>query len=271
MNLKEVIRGISKNFFSTSRISLLSIAICCFSTHSILNAKDFIYSYPRCGNTWMRYSLEYLTKRASKMLDTNRMNRPLGELYDLGLDYKREPFYKAHDPLMMEKRGPVDPKKDRLIFVIRDYRECLTNNLIKRKKVAETLLDALIYMDKRVSTQNRNFMFFENLKLFDKWPEENKILVYYEDLLLQPKKVLSKVLDFLQESSTHLDLFIENLAHHKQNSLQVYDYFEGTASRGENLTFHQESLDPLDKKLARQYLLEKYPELSRKYLKRYLE
>ena len=82
----------------------------------------------------MRYSLEYLTKRASKMLDTNRMNRPLGELYDLGLDYKREPFYKAHDPLMMEKRGPVDPKKDRLIFVIRDYRECLTNNLIKRKK-----------------------------------------------------------------------------------------------------------------------------------------
>ena len=58
---------------------------------------QFLMSFPRSGNTWMRYMIEYLTRRpTAHKANPNTMNMPIGTLENFKLDFTKSPVWKIH-------------------------------------------------------------------------------------------------------------------------------------------------------------------------------
>ena len=76
------------------------------------------------------------------------------------------------------------------------------------------------------------------LRLYEAWPSR-KALIYYEDLLVNPRVALAQCLDFLGlPEDSNVDELVNHLAEHKQRSLNIYGSGQ---SRGQ-LRFHSERL-----------------------------
>lgn len=220
--------------------------------------RTLLLSYPRSGNTWLRYCVEKLTDKKT----TYALFPP----FYFGNDNDLEKFgivSMDSDSLTEVKSNKVilekthfwkdefnevfnEKKENRLILLIRDYRECLPRHAHFNKN---------IYL-------NESKKFNENLKIYDKL-NLNKILIYYEDLILKTKETLSKILFFLNEyDEKKLNLFIESLDHHRSESINIYDKTEKSFTKGENLHSHKSKLSDLDinylDSLFNHKLIEKY-------------
>ena len=87
-------------------------------------------SHGRDGNTWTRYCLEFLTKRPSIAIEIDteeflesKFNSPIGNTFkDLNLDYNKARIVKTHN---LRKDLPNCHGNDLLIFIVRNYKECL--------------------------------------------------------------------------------------------------------------------------------------------------
>jgi len=85
----------------------------------------------------------------------------------------------------------------------------------------------------------------ENLMEFDKWPEENKLLIYYEDLIIKPKEIFEKASQFLNIENS-LDNFFENYDFIFDSSIKAYGksfslgkdiIYEGKSLKAKELTY----------------------------------
>lgn len=202
--------------------------------------KTFLLSFPRSGNTWTRYCVEYLTKRPTgespyltpENIKNEHINGPLGNFFPLGTNLSKPPLIKCHN------LGTFISKDYKLVTLVRNYKECLLRHSLYN------LTDAKSYI--------RGY--FSVLETYDNWPEDKKHLIYYEDLILSPKKILSKLLEFLEEEKTNLPSFMLNYSEHKKNALSIYNELteHGSLSSGDDVLFHskvisEDQLIPLDK------------------------
>ena len=210
----------------------------------------------------MRYSIEYLTRRptCSILYFTNEKkisaaNHPLGNTYEIGIDLDREPVYKMHH---MENHA--NPKKDYLIFLVRNYKECLIRELHNSKK------KALLYL---LNPQNQ---FCKNIREFDKWPEERRLLIYYEDLITQPSDVYKKLTAFLDEGTEKVENFIEELDQHRQNCINFYIEYAGpSVTKGKEKLHHSKKFTLEQRCHMDQLIRNNLKNLYDKYLTRYSE
>ncbi|MBY0110246.1 MAG: hypothetical protein K2X90_03995 [Candidatus Babeliaceae bacterium] len=88
----------------------------------------FLLSYPRSGNTWMRYCIEVLTQRptASFNLNPKIQALPIGCICEYPLNFKKPPVWKIHGKYELNFAGyRHNPKKDLLIFLIRNPKEAI--------------------------------------------------------------------------------------------------------------------------------------------------
>ena len=114
------------------------------------------------------------------------------------------------------------------------------------------------------------------LAFFDRWPEENRHLVYYEDLLLNPKETLTKALEFLGESDERMEEFLANFDSFKKLCLATYDQetkrlpLGPSISKGKDIHYHSKKVSKVLLFKADELFQKKYPDLWEKYLARYL-
>jgi len=115
--------------------------------------------------------------------------------------------------------------------------------------------------------------YITNLTLYEKWDEENKLLIYYEDLISDPRGVITRLLNFLHEEVDCIESFMKDYQKWSKEILDSYcqnkPYAYELSSGGNKEVFHSkgfsdESLVEIDNHIEKTY-----PNLWYKYLRRY--
>ena len=144
---------------------------------------------------------------------------------------------------------------DKLVFVIRDYTECIIRHLDTQNNIKESILVPCINH------------YAELLQQYDKF-EKPKIMIYYEDLITNPKDNIKKIFDFIDSYDINdLENFFENIEVHKTKSLLKYKCGQ---SKGK-LNYHKNKRKSDFLKRFHKLMRDKSTELYDKYLTRYKE
>jgi len=234
---------------------------------SHLSLDRFLMSYPRSGNTLLRFIIEYLTEKPTEGCWGNVKDVPICKWeYEKGVDNPLSHvngiplYYKSHGLLDFQ-----DKKISNLIFIIRDYKECLVRNCL----VEENFDDELFKREMR--------QYLELIKIYH---SENcpKVHIYYEDLLNKPLEVIKYLHDFLGDKSNE-----DNFKRLCENYDELKDIvaFKGKAVTFEKVTsnfklkFHFDKLSSNQQEKFNQYFGELinngHYDMCRSYIERYMD
>ena len=210
----------------------------------------------------MRYCLEFLTKRPtysglSIRSSPQALDHPLGDFFPLDVDYNKTPIRKSH---VITKRIACDV----VILLVRNYKELIARGTFWSKKGISFKEYCEVFFGKK-------FNYFSKLALFNELDKNKKLLVYYEDLILKPKEILKRVLEFLGEDDVYLPEFLKNYDMHKQNCINRYNRPARSISKGEGVIFHSSLITSQQRQYLEDYVKEHYPVLHKEYLTRYDE
>ena len=135
--------------------------------------KKFKYSMlslPRTGSNWVRYWFEYFssenTSERNVLVETNHWGEKRTEKTNATL-------YKRH---VLSKEDLVNREIQKLVLVLRDYRECFVRHCRGRT------------FEKKIG---RMTDFTDNLYSYEDFPGEKMIMYYY--LLLEENKIKEKL------------------------------------------------------------------------------
>lgn len=249
------------------QISAAEVTFDDYEAFSKRHQKGFTYllSFPRSGNTWTRYVLEFLTGRPSGEIpqlmsaelrgEYHHMNSPLGLRFHFPLDFDKEPLVKEHslsDPRMLQR------KDIKLLLVLRNYRECI----ISHGRGMEGLKGYLRPWGK---------LYIENLQLFDSWDEKLRLLVYYEDLRKNPEREFRRMAIFLGDDvGDRMSEFMANYSEHKKACLALYEKdAKPSVTKGDSDTYYSEQLQKIQIDQINRYIEKLDPYIFQKYLLRY--
>ena len=150
--------------------------------------RTFLLSYPRSGEIPGRGIVWSISPEDHHMGDfdlNHHVNFPLGLAADFKIDLQKAPIEKVHQYDDIKKaKGNIDT--DDLILIVRNPKEVLSADLGK---------DKLLAMIRNKMNQNRIIDYFTHLNTFAAW-KGKKILIYYEDLVQNPKKTLGTAFEF---------------------------------------------------------------------------
>lgn len=253
-------------------ISLIFFAGTLFSEQKLIDLSkpdeiighEFLVGCARSGNNWLITILQILLKKpcrrpgmpslcAKNDLGLNRLG--------LNLDYCKPILYRTHHFSPVFKK--IDQSKNKLIFIIRNYKECLVRH---HRYTAQELYDVVL-------NDTHGFKdYINNLQSYDDWKDENtKLLIHYEDLISNPREVIEELLAFLGEGTEGLDEFFDQYEYWRKKSINSYKSQHNgmPSSGGKKELFHSknfpiELLRSMDK-----HLQQTYPSLWEKYLFKY--
>ena len=231
----------------------------------------FLLSFPRSGNTWVRYCVECLTNFPTttcqssvypeswptESKETNSINNLIK-----GIKGVREE--KPHILVKKHKIFPSEINNYPLILLIRNYKECFIRHYgLDRAREAIFLNNQDIHVNTR---------YLEMIQYFDKW-ENEKILFFYEDIILNSKSFIISLSNFFRISNKKLiEDFIQNINFHKKIGLKCYKNIDQISiTKGENLIFHSNILSSKEKEEWDNEIEKKDSYIFNKYLKRYSE
>ena len=83
-----------------------------------------LLSYPRSGNTWLRYCIEFLSKKPTAIPGSKNLggNSICEVIPNMGVDIKAHPICgKSHNTLDLNK-------KHKVIVLVRDYKEAIVRH-----------------------------------------------------------------------------------------------------------------------------------------------
>ncbi len=212
-----------------------------------LFARDFLVTAPRSGTHFMLYTLEYLTQRTWLVAGNNTW-----KWFDLGGDLEKEHLYHTHN----FSRGKREREEgDRMVLIVRNYREAVSRHLGSYEKALKSI--------------ENNYDYFANLYTYEEWPEKKRLLIYYEDLMLQPQLELKKILDFLDEDDCRLEAYMKDFDYHRDRLLRYYRRMGGAKSEGNDFNYHSNKLSLEEIEAFDLSVQEHHPDLWKKYLNHY--
>ena len=247
-------------------------------------------SYPQSGSTWLRYCIEYLSKRPTFSVPTSNaktwvreMNAPLGFLVDIGVDVYANPIInKSH---YISNIGQCKNKvKPKLLLLVRDYKDviirhsCYKNYLqdeycsLKNKPLRKGWMkrfkkDIGGYID---NSHGHDYIY--PLLQFSQYDGCKKI-IYYEDIVCDLPSVLYELSSYLGFDLCYLSEFMCNIDMHKNNAIKIYNTYNRSFLKvnDKKIGYHKDKI-PEDKLTELDDIVyNKYPDIFDKYLLRYKE
>jgi len=216
--------------------------------YSYCGQHTFLLSYPRSGNTWVRYWLEYITKRPTfYRLSQDPKDQPLACI--AGSDFEINPLLPPIEKVHERNEIKADMKYDILIVIVRNPKEALARQ--GHKLITCSFLSGVGcqgHVDPRI--------YFDILQLYSEWDPQRRIMVFYEDMVAYPRKTIDTVISFLGNSCEKVDEFMKNYAFHRANALRIYKEAE---SKGEDLLYHSRKLSPEYRKQIDGWIEQLYP------------
>lgn len=213
-----------------------------------LFAKDYLVTAPRSGTHFMLYSLEYLTKRPWNVGG----QKTIWKWFDLGSDPQKEPLTHTHN---FSRLRAKQEEGDRMLLIVRNYREAITRHYQNYEKTLKSI--------------ESNCDYFANLYTYEKWPEDSRLLIYYEDLMKDPEYYLRKILLFFNEETKYLARYMEDYDYHRDRLIRYYRRMGGAQSQGKDMHFHTNKMTPEQIMKLDEAVREHHPELFEKHLSQY--
>lgn len=218
--------------------------------------KNILLSYPRSGNTWIRYCVECVSKKPTVYPEGHESDIPIGARVSLNVNLN-------DDPILFKSHNISSLKDDNLILVIRDYKEAIKRHYLEQKELS--LMPFFYSQAKGLS--NKEVDYVKNIIQFDNY-ENNKLLVYYEDLIKFPEVILNNIFKFLDiNDASNINDFFENFSFHKENGIKSYHAKSFTKGDVNKLKYHQINDNNANKMTL--YLKDKFPKIFDIYLKKY--
>lgn len=220
---------------------------------NMFKPKILALSYPRSGATFLRYFARTI------------MNEPLMPNNAEELHMDNTTYCRCHFPLVDPPMNfPIDLLMG-VVLIIRDYKECFL-----RQKLFHDSLEwgKKIYFEKEMTLYNppHQCCVYANIYFYDTI-DKPKILIYYEDLMTNPKHELQRLADFLKADCGE---FLSNLDYHKKESLKFYETYQtNSITKGKDIKYHQKNISQENIKYMDDFASQCEPQLYDKYLKRY--
>jgi len=235
--------------------------------------KSFLLSFPRSGNTFTRYCVEYLTQHPTTSAPTYEYNEnkipehkdEKSVLWNIGMEDR----LKSEKNILVKKHKMYKSEKNKypMIFVIRNYKEVLIRHYIKTDNAKKNIQ----------ITDRCNYA--QCLIDYDQW-RKDKILIYYEDLITDTQNTIKDIIKFLnQYNEDELQYFMNDIDMHRKNSLKLYDVITNSVNnesrsltKGKKKLYHSNVLSEEEKKEWDKLMKESCgQEVYNKYLIRYKE
>ncbi len=194
-------------------------------------------SYPRSGNTFLRYCIEQCTnkrtlgfvrpqfandnwsqtliKMGMSKMDAQPISLNENNLNEIILE-KTHQIFDGDEKIFNKENG------GRVILLLRDFKESIGRQTFSNPT------DYVGEIPKYKSLLN----FYDNY-------EGDKIVIYYEDLITETLETTKRILDFIGEfDQLKIDEFSISLSEHKAKSVQRYEKFNKSITHGNVLEFH---------------------------------
>lgn len=217
-----------------------------------------VYSYPRSGSCWVRYIVNELMGWEHSNSPSTRLIPNRKTVYE---DPSPQNFCAKIHSINLWKQGPyIDFEKDKLIVLIRNYKECIVRN--NRGKDKYNIYKAILIQPE----DDLNISYIHPIIFYQAFTKNRKLLLYYEDLMKDPNKYIWQIADLLNVDPTD---FLKNIEKHKRISHNNHPTNSKNETRGEK-EFHY--IYELGKEKAEEWdnmFKQRYPELYYTYLVRY--
>jgi hypothetical protein len=273
-----------------------------------LDAECLLLSYPKSGNTWARYIAETISDRPTIGYD---VKLPIRHDYHNSLDhpiYSRINIFGDHwsnndarqkfntfinNENILLKRHTWDDKEahtknayTKLILIVRNYKECLLRNDVHIERLYCTQctdVDKGEFCDRSPLLKTGHsrychhahkevYIYLDNIERFDEH-KGPKLLIYYENLLMNPKDVIYKLTTFFNWQMEKADKFVSELQLHEQSSVKHYIWGAESAVQKDPYWHSSKKLneDPTMLYQVDVVMRHKAGALYSKYLERYAE
>jgi len=215
---------------------------------------NYIISYPRSGNTWLRYIIEYLSNQSTNgLIDVPNKH-----------DKLQKPLLKSGNNFIAHKLHSFDEKitdNDKVIIIIRNYKECIIRHNKDKRGYDFELFEK--------QNQGKRDDYIGIIKHFDQF-NGKKLYLYYEDLINDSyiPKICYQLCQFLQIENSRINSFLDNLQSIKSQSLCLYPK---SKTKGKSEIHHSQLLTWDDRLRWDFYLAFYYRDLYLDYLTRYEE
>jgi len=210
---------------------------------------NYLLSLPRSGNHWVRFILEWFSESPSMCLTND--DKPLC------LNFKNPnplSHVKINNKPIIHKAHflkHIVSTNGKLILLLRNYKECIIRH---KNRIKPQDLDEYMGL----------------IKLYDRWDNEKRLIIYYEELLQQPKKVIEEILSFMELKNERLDYFIDNYDTLFNSSVNFYNRKETSFSKGSDLSYHTKNYPNKEEIImSDKYMKNNYKEFI-EYFKEYL-
>lgn len=243
--------------------AFISLGLSLYASSQIEHMKEdkaIFLSMQRSGTNLTSCSLLAVTRQPIGLfpnriheIGTNRLELPL--VSDTPL------FYRTHEPVTLEN-APSDFKQ--LILLARNYKELLFRSVNINKFNGINRHAVQSFLD--------NYLSF--FRAFDKWPEEERLVLFYEDLVDDLNGSLLSLLDFLNIAPLFWDDYLENQEHYLQKIYTTYVNQHGrlhgnSSKHGLRKEFYSANKDYKLRKAIDQIMKQKDPYIWETYLKRF--
>ncbi|MFW6281313.1 MAG: hypothetical protein ACOC1O_00785 [bacterium] len=209
-----------------------------------------LVTFPRSGTNWIRYIIEYFSDKPTP--GETRLKR--------GHNYIIDRAHNAKDLIN---------NYNKVILCLRDYKEIFGKHILRfyNEDILTTpqeLLNKYWRKDQNVLIND----YFNNIIAFDKF-KSDKILLYYEDILFNPKN-LKSLLDFLDiYDENKFNKFKNNFNNLKKKSSNLRSDKNKTTKDNDNIKYYSSNFSDEKLKILDDFIKSKYPIISEKYLERY--
>lgn len=215
---------------------------------------NIIYGYKYSGSFYIRYIIELFSKLPT--LGSYPDNQAIGSRISIGVDLKK-------NFVLYERNNSIDIEKvNKSIYLVRNYIDVFSLEVVDKSKplTKDDFMDAFSEGYKSYIKVLRDY----------KSSKGNKILIYYEDLLNEPRIYIPKILDFILYEYNQKDLegFFDNYEEHLK---KCYNEYKKTHPYSENSVYILKSgLTTALKKEIENVLIYYEPILFSDYLSRYI-
>ena len=151
----------------------------------------FLISYPRSGNTWVRFLIANLLKPEGVEIDFHNVQEYVPEI-----NRNNDIIEALPSPRVIKSHALYKSAFPKVIYLVRDGRDVYVSYYYYRLKQLD---EGITFSDYLRRIDHFPCLWNEHVESWLKWdqPQPNMLLVRYEDLLSNPEAELRKMVDFI--------------------------------------------------------------------------